>query len=127
MAANGLFEDLGKETVMRLIVGIAALGVLVLAGSGPALALTISNIDPKAHTVTVTAGSDSKDLTIEPAKDVDAHCASGCKVKLENGEEYELGGEESVSIEGGVIFIDHARRAGRRHSRHRSRALPAPQ
>ena len=31
-----LFEDLGKETGMRLIVGIAALGVVVLAGSGPA-------------------------------------------------------------------------------------------
>jgi hypothetical protein len=93
---------------MRVVVGVAALGVLVLAGSIPALALSISNIDPKAHTVTVTAGSDSEDLTIEPEKAVDAPCASGCKVKLENGEEYELGGEESVSIEGGVIFIDRA-------------------
>jgi hypothetical protein len=93
---------------MRLIVGIAALGVLVLAGSGPARALTISNIDPKPHTVTVTAGSESKDLTVEPSKDVDADCASGCKVKLENGEQYEFRGDEAVSIEGGVIFIDHS-------------------
>jgi hypothetical protein len=93
---------------MRLIVGIAALGVLVLAGSDPARALTISNIDPKPHTVSVTAGNESKDLTIEPSKDVDADCASGCKVKLENGEEYEFHGDEAVSIEDGVIFIDHS-------------------
>jgi hypothetical protein len=93
---------------MRLIVGIAALGGVVLAGGGSAQALTISNIDPKPHRVTVSAGSESKDLTIEPAKDVDADCASGCKVKLENGEQYEFRGDEAVSIEGGVIFIDHA-------------------
>jgi len=93
---------------MRVVFGIAALGVLVLVGSTPARALSISNSDDKAQKVTVTAGSDSQDLTVEPAKEVDAPCASGCTVKLENGEVYELGGEESVSIEGGVIFIDHA-------------------
>jgi hypothetical protein len=93
---------------MKVAVGIAALGVLVLAGTGQAWALSISNIDTKAHKVTVTAGGDSKELTIEAAKEADAPCDSGCKVKLENGEVYDLDGNEKVSIEDGVIFIDQA-------------------
>jgi hypothetical protein len=87
-------------------VGIAGLGALGLLYAGAAQALTISNVDPDPHTITVTAGSDSKQLTIAPEKEVDAPCGDGCKVKLENGEEYELKGGEAVSIEDGVIFVD---------------------
>jgi hypothetical protein len=90
---------------MRLF-RIAALGAFGLLFAGEAQALTISNMDAKPHTVTVTAGSDSKQLTVEPAKQADADCASGCKVKLENGEEYELKGGETVSIDGNVMFVD---------------------
>ena len=39
---------------------------------------------------------------------IDAACSSGCKVKLENGDEYELKGGETVSIEDGVLFVDHS-------------------
>jgi len=92
---------------MRLV-STAALGALVLLCAGPASALTISNIDAKPHTVTVTAGSDSKELTIDPAKNVDVPCSDGCKVKLENGDVYELKGGETVSIEDGVIYVDHS-------------------
>jgi hypothetical protein len=76
--------------------------------AGPVQALTISNIDPKPHTVTVTAGSDSKQLTIESEKEVDAPCSDGCKLKLENGDVYELKGGETVSIEDGVMYVDHS-------------------
>ena len=51
---------------MRLF-GIAALGALGFLYAGSAQALTISNLDQKAHAVTVTAGSDSKQVTIEGA------------------------------------------------------------
>ena len=105
------------------VVDLAGLGALCgLLCAGPAEALTISNVDPDAHTITVTVGSDSKQLTVEPEKEVDAACADGCKVKLENGEEYDLKGSEAVSIEDGVIFVDSspdADDAGR--ARHRSR------
>jgi len=90
------------------VVSTAALGALVLLCAGPASALTISNIDAKPHTVTVTAGSDSKEFTIDPAKNVDAPCSDGCKVKLENGDVYELKGNETVSIEDGVMYVDHS-------------------
>lgn len=82
------------------------LGLLSLFAVSPAEALSISNSDPEAHTITVTVGSDSKELTVAPDQEVDAACADGCKVKLENGEEYDLKGSEEVSIEGGVIFVD---------------------
>ena len=88
------------------IVSIAGLGALGLLYAGTAQALTISNVDPDPHTITVTVGSDSKELTIAPEKEVDAPCGDGCKVKLDNGEEYELKGGEAVSIEDGVIFVD---------------------
>ena len=81
---------------------------MTLLCAAPAQALTISNIDPKPHTVTVMAGSDSKQLTIEAAKEVDAPCSDGCKVKLENGDVYELTGGEMVSIEDGVMYVDHS-------------------
>ena len=90
---------------MRLI-SIAWLGFLGLVFAGPAFALTISNIDPAAHIVTVTAGGEAKTLTIEPAKEVEAPCSGGCKVKLDSGEEYQLKGGESVSIEDSAIFVD---------------------
>jgi len=92
---------------MRLV-STAALGALVQLCAGSASALTISNIDAKPHTVTVTAGSDSKEFTIDPAKNVDAPCSDGCKVRLENGDVYELKGGETVSIEDGVMYVDHS-------------------
>jgi len=87
-------------------VGIAGLGVLGVICATPAFALSILNVDPDPHTITVTVGSDTKQLTLAPEKEVDAPCGDGCKVKLENGEEYDLKGGEAVSIEDGVIFVD---------------------
>jgi hypothetical protein len=85
-----------------------SLGVLAILFALPAEALTISNADPDPHTITVTVGGDSKELTIEPDTEVDAPCEKGCKVELESGEQYDLQGGETVSIEGGVIFLDNA-------------------
>ena len=96
-----------EETGMRFV-GTAALGVLALLCAVPAQALTISNSDPKPHKITVIGGGASNEMTIESEKQVDAPCTGGCKVKLENGDEYELKGGETVSIDGGVMFIDHS-------------------
>ena len=90
---------------MRLT-NVAWLGLFSLLSAGPALALTISNIDPKAHTVTVTEGGKANTLTILSKTNAEAPCAGGCKVKLDHGEEYQWKGNEAVSIEAGAIFID---------------------
>lgn len=92
------------------IAAILGLGVLGFLIAPPAQALTISNIDPKPHTVTIKAGSDSTELTIAPDTAVEPACASGCTIVLD-GELYEMSGGEQVSIEGGVIFVDVAPQA----------------
>jgi hypothetical protein len=87
-------------------VSILGLSVLGLFMAFPAQALTISNTDAKPHTLTVKAGSDSKELTIEPQKSAEPACEPSCTIVIENGEQYELQGGEEVSIEDGVVFVD---------------------
>jgi len=85
------------------VLGLGVLGMLFIL---PAQALTISNTDPDPHTVTVKTGGDSTELVVEPQMAVEAPCAAGCTVELENGEIYDMNGGEEVSIEGGIIFVD---------------------
>lgn len=90
---------------MRIAIFVG-LGVLGIFFAPPAQALTISNADADTHTITVKTGGDSTELVVEPDKAVDAPCASGCTILLENGEQYEMKGGEEVAIEGGIIFVD---------------------
>lgn len=85
------------------IFGLLVLGMLFAV---PAEALTITNTDPDAHTITVKTGGDSKDFKVEPQTAVEPPCDKGCTVELESGEQYEMQGGEEVSIEDGVIFVD---------------------
>ncbi len=71
-------------------VTVLGLGLLGLFSALPAQALTISNTDSDHHTVTIMAGSDSAEFTIE----------------LESGEQYEMEGGEEVAIEDGIVFVD---------------------
>jgi len=72
---------------MRLAT-VFGLGVLGMILAAPAQALTISNTDDKPHTVTIKTAGDSAQLVVEPQKAVEAPCASGCTVELENGDQY---------------------------------------
>ena len=87
-------------------VTILGLGVLGLFSALPAQALTISNIDPDPHTVTIKAGGNSTELTIAPQAVVEPACEPNCTVELENGEQYEMEGGEEVAIEDGILFVD---------------------
>ena len=90
------------------IVCLLSLGVSVALFALPAEALTISNTDADSHTITVTVNGNSKELTIEPQAQVDARCDKGCTVGLDSGEQYEMKGDESASIEDGTLFVDSA-------------------
>jgi hypothetical protein len=90
---------------MRIVM-ILGLGAVAMLFALPAEALTISNADPKPHTVTVKSGSDSSDVTIAPNQAVQPACQSGCTIKLENGDIYEMKGGEEASIESGALFVD---------------------
>ena len=86
-------------------VTILGLGLLGLLFALPAQALTITNTDADPRTVTVKAGSDSNELTIEPGKAVEPACKP-CTIELDSGELYEMEGGEVLAIEDGVIFVD---------------------
>jgi len=88
------------------IAAVLALGVLGIVLAASAQALTISNADDDAHTVIIKTGGESTELVVEPQKAVEAACASGCTVELENGEIYEMHGGEEAAIEGGILFVD---------------------
>jgi hypothetical protein len=99
----------GRLNVRRIGMRISTTAWLCLAGllpAGPAFALTISNLDAQPHTISVSAGAKAEELKVEPQKSVEPGCSGGCKIKLENGEEYEFKGNETVSIDGGAMFID---------------------
>jgi hypothetical protein len=87
-------------------VSILSLGALSVLFALPAEALTISNMDADSHAITLTG--DSKELTVKPQAEVDVPCDKGCTLELENGEQYELKGDESASIEDGTLFVDSA-------------------
>ena len=91
-----------------MTVSLLSLGVAGALFALPAQALTISNTDADSHTITVTVNGDSKELAIEPQAQVDAPCDKGCTVGLDSGEQYEMKGDESASIEGGTLFVDSA-------------------
>jgi len=90
------------------IVTVLGLGLLGLFCTFPAQALTISNTDADPHTVTVTAGSDSKEFTIAPQASVEPPCEPNCTVELNSGEQYEMDGGEEAAIEDGNLFVDAA-------------------
>ncbi|MGD9501041.1 MAG: hypothetical protein AB7V40_00970 [Methyloceanibacter sp.] len=86
-------------------VRVLGLGLLGLLWALPAQALTVTNTDADPRTVTVKAGSDSSELTVEPGKTAEPECKP-CTIELENGELYEMEGGEQIVIEDGVIFVD---------------------
>jgi hypothetical protein len=88
------------------IVKTLGLCTLTMLFALPAQALTISNVDPKPHTIKVKSGSDSTELTVAPAQAVEPTCQSGCTIELENGDVYEMKGGEVASIESGALFVD---------------------
>jgi hypothetical protein len=90
---------------MRIVTSLA-LGAVCVLFALPAEALTISNVDPKPHTITVKSGSESTELTLAPAQSVQPACQSGCTIELENGDVYELKGGEEATIDTGALFVD---------------------
>lgn len=82
----------------------AAAAIALFAATG-AEALTLKNTDSDPQTVTITEAGKAKELKMSPGE-VSNLCPKGCALKLDNGEEYEFEGTESVSIEDGVIYLD---------------------
>ena len=77
--------------------------------SGTALAAaSITNRDDRDHKLTILDGNKTRDETLKPNATLDGLCPSGCVLRLNDSEndEYELEGNETVSIEDGYLYYD---------------------
>ncbi|MEM9029173.1 MAG: hypothetical protein AAGC70_12470 [Pseudomonadota bacterium] len=85
------------------------LGVLAWAGSAAsAVSATISNGDAKTYQLRVTGKSGSRSEMLGPGKTIREICTKGCVVRLNDdpNNEWELEGDERVTIEDGLVFYD---------------------
>jgi hypothetical protein len=90
------------------VVNIFGLGLVAAVFASPAVALTITNNDSDATTVKVIVDGEGTEQSIEPGASVEPACDKGCVIELDNGDQYEMKGDEEASIEEGVLFFDAA-------------------
>jgi hypothetical protein len=87
---------------------LAAFLVVALEQSGAAAALSISNRDDHDHKITIVEGQKSTDHVLKPDAMIENVCSKGCIIRLNDSpeDEYELEGNEVVSIEEGNLYYD---------------------
>ena len=93
-------------TLKRIAAGMAGVAAAALASN--VAAVTLTNRDDRDYRITVVEGESSRELTVKPAAVLDSFCQKGCVIRLNNSEdeEYELEGNETVSIEDGLLYYD---------------------
>lgn len=77
-------------------------------GAEAAAAASLTNRDDRQHKVTVVEDERSQDHTLAPSAVLEDFCPDGCVIRLNDSEddEYELEGDETVSIEEGFVYYD---------------------
>lgn len=73
-----------------------------------AQAVSITNRDEREQKLTIVENGKTRSETLKPNAVLDGVCPSGCVVRLNDSEndEYELEGNETVSIEDGFLYYD---------------------
>ena len=77
-----------------------------LAAASQVEALQLTNRDTADHKIALTEPSGAQEVLIKPSQVIDGICKTGCTMKMADGEEYEFDGNEVVSIEEGLMFLD---------------------
>jgi hypothetical protein len=89
---------------MRILISTAL--TAVLASYSSVYALSVTNHDGTDQKLIIIEGEKQREETVAPNKTLSNICPAGCVIQLENGEEYEFDGQEVVSIEEGLMFLD---------------------
>lgn len=87
--------------------GVSALFLLASTAS----AVSISNREDTAQTLTIIVGDARKSRVIKPEETLDNVCKEGCLLRLNNDvrdDPYELQGSDVVSIEDGELWLEDA-------------------
>lgn len=87
---------------------LAACIVAIVAHADVAVSATIANRDDHDHKITIVEGTRSTDHVLKPDGTVENVCLKGCIVRLNDSDEdeYELEGNDVVSIEDGNLYYD---------------------
>ena len=88
------------------MIRVVLLAAAAIAASSPAKALKITNHDATVQKMTINENNGSREQTLAPSESIDGFCNGGCSIKMDGGEEYEFDGNEIVSIEEGLMFLD---------------------
>lgn len=86
--------------------------LIALTAASQAQALQVTNRDATDHKISVTEKSGTQELVVKASQVLDGICTGGCTIKTQDGEEYEFDGNEIVSIEEGLMFLDEPSDAG---------------
>ena len=98
---------------------VGAIGLLL--SSTAAHAVSITNRDDQDHKVTIVEGETKTEHVLKPSQVLNGVCAKGCTVHIDDDEEeeYQLEGDDVVSIEEGSLYYDTPdRSSGRPRARH---------
>ena len=92
----------------RIAALAASVAAAVAFGAEAAAAVSLTNRDDREHKVTVVEGESSQDHTLAPSAVLEGICPNGCVIRLNDNEddEYELEGNDVVSIEEGFVYYD---------------------
>jgi hypothetical protein len=71
-----------------------------------ALAITLTNRDATDQKLIIIEGDKQKERLVKPGEKVEL-CEKSCVIRLPDGEDYEFDGEETVSLEEGLLFLDN--------------------
>lgn len=74
----------------------------------PAGALTIKNSDPELRKLTILQGQQKTVIELQPSEQRQGVCESACEIETQDGDLYEFDGNESVTIEEGLLYIEDA-------------------
>lgn len=87
---------------------LAATIVVSFSYISPASAISLTNRDARDHRVSVLESGGKTDHQLKPGDALASICQKGCIVRLNDSEndEYELEGDEIVSIEDGYLYYD---------------------
>jgi hypothetical protein len=92
-----------QRTMPHSLVLVMVLSVMAVS---PAHALKLTNRDATEQKLTINENNGSREQVLKPSETLEGICASGCTIQIKDGEEYEFDGNEIVSIEEGLMFLD---------------------
>ena len=71
-----------------------------------AFGITLTNRDTSDQALIITEGDRQSERTIKAGEKLEL-CEKSCVIRLPDGEDYEFDGNEIVSLEEGLLFLDN--------------------